>query len=193
MINVKILLQPHKKYDHTVWRTWLFIAYSDEKWLYYKFSLHHSYSRILKGWENTLFELRSERVKRQVVHTVWWYISGEAAGKTWNWLGWTLIYQGASTNQKGRNCWVVLKVLLPTWRARRPGAGAGGGRRPRAWPAGSSAPCSGARVPGVPRPTGAAGAPSWSPAATRSLLWLGWISCWTSLSTDRSLSTRGVF
>ena len=48
---------------HTVRRTWLFIAYSDEKWLYYKFSLHHSYNRFLKGWENTLFELRSERVK----------------------------------------------------------------------------------------------------------------------------------
>ena len=51
-------------WHHTVWRTWLFIAYSDEKWLYYKFSLHHSYNRFLKGWENTLFELRSERVKR---------------------------------------------------------------------------------------------------------------------------------
>ena len=51
-------------WHHTVWRTWLFIAYSDEKWLYYKFSLHHSYNRFLKGWENTLFELRSERVNR---------------------------------------------------------------------------------------------------------------------------------
>ena len=49
-------------WHHTVWRTWLFIAYSDEKWLYYKFSLHYSYNRFLKGWENTLFELRSERV-----------------------------------------------------------------------------------------------------------------------------------
>ena len=48
-------------WHHTVWRTWLFIAYSDEKWLYYKFSLHHSYNRFLKGWENTLFELRSEK------------------------------------------------------------------------------------------------------------------------------------
>ena len=46
-------------WHHTVWRTWLFIAYSDEKWLYYKFSLHHSYNRFLNGWENTLFELRS--------------------------------------------------------------------------------------------------------------------------------------
>ena len=49
-------------WHYTVWRAWLFIAYSDEKWLYYKFSLHHSYNRFLKGWENTLFELRSERV-----------------------------------------------------------------------------------------------------------------------------------
>ena len=54
-------------WHHTVWRTWLFIAYSDEKWLYYKFSLHHSYNHFLKGWENTLFELRSERVKTQRV------------------------------------------------------------------------------------------------------------------------------
>ena len=51
---------------HTVRRTWLFIAYSDEKWLYYKFSLHHSYNRFLKIWENTLFELRSERVKNHL-------------------------------------------------------------------------------------------------------------------------------
>ena len=28
---------------HTVWRTWLFTAYSDERWLYYQFSLHHSH------------------------------------------------------------------------------------------------------------------------------------------------------
>ena len=26
---------------YTVWRTWLSIAYSDERWLYYQFSLHH--------------------------------------------------------------------------------------------------------------------------------------------------------
>ena len=28
---------------HTVWRTWLFIAYSDERWLYYQFSPPHLY------------------------------------------------------------------------------------------------------------------------------------------------------
>ena len=26
---------------HTVWRTWLFITYSYQRWLYYQFSLHH--------------------------------------------------------------------------------------------------------------------------------------------------------
>ena len=35
-------------WHHTVWRTWLFIANSDEKWLYYKFSLHHSCNRFWK-------------------------------------------------------------------------------------------------------------------------------------------------
>ena len=47
---------------HTVWRTWLFIASSDRRWLYYTFSLPHSYNCSSKGWENTLFELRNERV-----------------------------------------------------------------------------------------------------------------------------------
>ena len=53
-------------WHHTVWRIWLFKAYSDERWLYYKFSLHHAYNCFLKGWENTLFELRSERVNIRV-------------------------------------------------------------------------------------------------------------------------------
>ena len=34
---------------HTVWRTWLFIAYSDERWLYYQFSLPHLYIFSIKG------------------------------------------------------------------------------------------------------------------------------------------------
>ena len=48
---------------HTVWRTWLFIAYSDERWLYYQFSLPHLYISLYEGWENALLELGSERVK----------------------------------------------------------------------------------------------------------------------------------
>ena len=48
---------------HTVWRTWLFVAYSDQRWLYYQFSLHNLYVSFIEGWENVLFELGSERVK----------------------------------------------------------------------------------------------------------------------------------
>ena len=36
---------------YTVWRTWLFIAYSDKILLYYKFSLPHLYISLLEGWE----------------------------------------------------------------------------------------------------------------------------------------------
>ena len=48
---------------HAVWRTWLFIAYSDERWLYHQFLLPHSYIFSFKCWENVLFELGSERVR----------------------------------------------------------------------------------------------------------------------------------
>ena len=48
VINVKFPLQPQQKYYHTVWRTWLFIAYSQMKdyyttnpcYLTYTFSLY---------------------------------------------------------------------------------------------------------------------------------------------------------
>ena len=55
---------------HTVWRTWLFIAFSDEWWLYYQFSLPHSYVSLEKvgrmyflnlgvtGYDNSLVALR---------------------------------------------------------------------------------------------------------------------------------------
>ena len=54
---------PPEILHHTVRRTWLIIAYSDERWLYYEFLLPYLYIFSLKGWENGLFELRSERVK----------------------------------------------------------------------------------------------------------------------------------
>ena len=40
VINFRIPLQPHQKYYImycTVWRTWLFIVYSDERWIHYQF------------------------------------------------------------------------------------------------------------------------------------------------------------
>ena len=65
MINFTFPLPPHQKYNitHTVWRTWLFIAYSGERRPYNQwFSLHPLHIFSLRGWENVLFELRSERV-----------------------------------------------------------------------------------------------------------------------------------
>ena len=42
---------------HTEWRTWLSIAYSDERWLRYQFSLLHLCVSFGKWWENNLSEL----------------------------------------------------------------------------------------------------------------------------------------
>ena len=48
---------------HTVGRTWLFIACSDARWLYYQLSLTSVTQFSLQGWENAVFELGSGRVK----------------------------------------------------------------------------------------------------------------------------------
>ena len=63
---------PPEILHHTVRRTWLIIAYSDERWLSYKFSLSHLCIFSLKGWENGLFELRSERVKLSCHSAEFW-------------------------------------------------------------------------------------------------------------------------
>ena len=44
---------------HTLWRTWLFITFSDGRWLYYQFSLLHLHFSLLESWENVRFELGS--------------------------------------------------------------------------------------------------------------------------------------
>ena len=54
-------------WHHTVWRIWLFIAYADERWLYYKFSLHHAYNCFLKGWENTGAEVLLPQVRVVII------------------------------------------------------------------------------------------------------------------------------
>ena len=60
-------------WHHTVRRTWLFIAYSDERWFHHliKFSLSYVCIFSLEGWENVLFELRSERVKWLLGFLIW--------------------------------------------------------------------------------------------------------------------------
>ena len=48
---------------HTVWRTWLFIAYSDWKMILVPVLTTSLIHFSWKGWENVLFELGIERVK----------------------------------------------------------------------------------------------------------------------------------
>ena len=48
---------------HTVWRTWLFIAYSDWKMILVPVLTTSLIQFSWKGWENVLFELGIERVK----------------------------------------------------------------------------------------------------------------------------------
>ena len=48
---------------HTVWRTWFFTPYSGGKWFRYQILTTSLIHLSLKGWENALFELGSERVK----------------------------------------------------------------------------------------------------------------------------------
>ena len=56
----KFPLRPHQKYNitHTVYKTWLFIAYSGERWLYY-----HTFLFLFKRFGECNFEFGSERVK----------------------------------------------------------------------------------------------------------------------------------
>ena len=48
----------------TVWRTWLLIAYSDGKCFCHQILTTALIHLSLKGWENALFELGSDRVKQ---------------------------------------------------------------------------------------------------------------------------------
>ena len=89
-------------WHHTVWRTWLFIAYSDEKGLCYKFSLHHSYNRFLKGWENTLFELRSERVNGLGLRLTWIQLHLQSEDDVW-------------VKSRCNNCVTARDVLVVCW------------------------------------------------------------------------------
>ena len=40
--------------EYYITQYWLFIAYSDERWLYYQFSLPHPYISLQEGWENVV-------------------------------------------------------------------------------------------------------------------------------------------
>ena len=68
VINFIFPLQPHQKYDTTqVWRIWLLVAFSDERWfmlpiLTTSLNIHLS----MESCKNVIFELGSERINAQV-------------------------------------------------------------------------------------------------------------------------------
>ena len=67
-------------FHHTLWRTWLFLAYSDEKRLCYQIFIASLKNSSIKGWpENVLFELGSERVKNQLCYSsvIWYFHTAE--------------------------------------------------------------------------------------------------------------------
>ena len=94
---------------HTVWRTWLFIVFSDQRWFSYQFSaiLYHS----SRGWESLLFnswmrtfQLVNAKRKRKRKRAIVW---------SWEWKG---LRTYPCTKPMG-SCWFFefLFVCLSVW------------------------------------------------------------------------------
>ena len=90
---------PPEILHHTVRRTWLFIAYADEKWLYYKFSLRHSYNRF---WKVGRIHFLSSGVKG-LRHSLW---MGSGPGPL------TLVTTLTKTSAKGNHVLVENSLAL---------------------------------------------------------------------------------
>ena len=93
---------------HTVWRTWLFIAYSDARWLYYQLSLPSLIQFSLQGWENAVFELGRERVKIQAVFL--FFPRRECAFFLDYWIFgnmWCVFLSRANSTARCRRCFVA--------------------------------------------------------------------------------------
>ena len=122
-MRTSVLLSPAASPEishHTAWRTWLFIAYSDERWLYYQFSLSHLYIFSLKGWENVLFECRSERFTTPT-STCWWHLLLPWQHFNFNWNTNEAV-QNVNTNHNCQICALIimyanrgLACQLPNW------------------------------------------------------------------------------
>ena len=132
---------PPEILHHTVRRTWLFIAYSDERRLQYNFSLPYLCIFSLGGWENVLFELRSERVKTSscVTHLYTVYYAGHCMDTycctlpkdTISWEDGTFLLQtqdhvingvarGVDCPQRSTICWQhvpIIQVAVVSWAA----------------------------------------------------------------------------
>ena len=96
---------------HTVWRTWLFIAYSDARWLYYQLSLPSVIQFSLQGWENAVFELGSERVNAFTPNRDQVQISPAASPVILHhtaWRTWLFIAYSVERQWNDGNVWVTV-------------------------------------------------------------------------------------
>ena len=101
----QISLHPYQKYYETQYEEhWLFITYSDERWLCYQFSLPHLYISYLKGWANVPFELGSEGVK--------YFITTITASVRKATLRWNLTFCCMNTNLLTVSCVSVMSGVM---------------------------------------------------------------------------------
>ena len=56
---------------HTVWRTWLSIAYSDERWLHYQFSLRHTFLSKRLGECTLNSGVKGLKILPQPLNIIW--------------------------------------------------------------------------------------------------------------------------
>ena len=71
-ISIITTLQPRQKYKLHIWRTWLFITCSDERWLCCQFSLPHLYiSRVV----NFKFPLQPRQKYKLHIWRTWLFIT----------------------------------------------------------------------------------------------------------------------
>ena len=94
LTNCKIPLQPHQKYNitHTVWKTWLFIAYSDVRWLCTTNSHYLTTTSLFNlGWVLTWWRLS---MSRPTTKSMAWSCNtekddGRKSFSIWIWATWT--------------------------------------------------------------------------------------------------------
>ena len=107
---------------HTVRRTWLFIAYSDERWLYYQFLLPRLYICLIKVWETIPLGLGVKgwafnlpRTGLQGWHPVRDKSSHQRKKTRFRLDLWNLSNRGSRTGPRAgvSNCEVVTEVLRP--------------------------------------------------------------------------------
>ena len=112
---------------HTVWRTRLFVTYSDERWLYYYFSLPHSYisfwgmGRMLKELTRSPTPARGTRLRpdRKRPWSRWSCAASGSASRPGTegryWAHVTDMWSCTWINSRGKHLHMTIHVDRYTW------------------------------------------------------------------------------